>query len=216
MLARVYLSTLGRFSSADVGADMAADLPLSWNRYTYVRDTPINAIDSDGREGFLVNRALAIFGGAAQPATNPITHTFVVVVNVDGIHTYSWGNTADPKNEGVAGKWFKDESEDLAAAGAALIQGVAQRVGGDDLDPYIAAAFNKHANKEDDPSNHFNGWVCNNCKSEARKLVKEAKDDKAHNGDKNKTQEKSKTSSSYDAHDVVEQQFMAQRFCECP
>ena len=36
-------------------------------------------------------------------------------------------------------------------------------------------AFDKHADKKKDPSNHRNGWVRKNCKTEAQKLIDEAK-----------------------------------------
>lgn len=50
MHARYYSATLGRFLSVDPtweSADLAA--PQSWNRYSYVRNNPINNTDPDGR-----------------------------------------------------------------------------------------------------------------------------------------------------------------------
>lgn len=49
MHARYYTPVMGRFLSVDPApADKAA--PQSWNRYTYVRNNPINKVDPDGRE----------------------------------------------------------------------------------------------------------------------------------------------------------------------
>src|SRR5262245_57684439 len=101
----------------------------------------------------------------------------------EGHNTYSWGNDPDPKNQGIAGRWLKDESEDLAAAGAVLLKGWGTKAGGRDLDPYIESAFNRHANNASDPSNHFNWMFCCNCKAEADNLVDEAKRDKQRKED---------------------------------
>ena len=56
MHARYYSAGLGRFLSVDPTWE-SADLgkPQSWNRYSYVLNNPVNAIDPDGRLGFLTN-----------------------------------------------------------------------------------------------------------------------------------------------------------------
>jgi RHS repeat-associated protein len=56
MHARYYEARLGRFLSTDPAWE-SADLakPQSWNRYSYVLNNPVNAVDPDGRLGFLTN-----------------------------------------------------------------------------------------------------------------------------------------------------------------
>jgi hypothetical protein len=126
-----------------------------------------------------------------------VSHTFIVTTDAKGNveHTYSWGNTPDEKNKDVKGKWYKDESEDTAAAQDALKNGQAEKVGDESLDPFVDQAFDAHANKENDPSNHRNGLVCNNCKTDAGKLVDEAKGKKKE-ADKKKEKEDNKNKSS--------------------
>ena len=48
MHARFYGSNMGRFLSPDPGMDVDRANPQSWNRYAYVRNNPINAVDQDG------------------------------------------------------------------------------------------------------------------------------------------------------------------------
>jgi RHS repeat-associated protein len=52
MHARYYNGTLGRFLSVDPVLDEAANIPKPqrWNRYAYVLNNPVNAVDPDGRE----------------------------------------------------------------------------------------------------------------------------------------------------------------------
>ncbi len=55
--ARYMGSSLGRFMSADpdnAGADAA--IPQSWNAYAYVGNNPLNAVDPDGEEYYLLGR----------------------------------------------------------------------------------------------------------------------------------------------------------------
>jgi RHS repeat-associated protein len=48
MLARYYSSSLGRFMAVDPGDDTALEDPQSWNKYAYVRNNPLRAMDPDG------------------------------------------------------------------------------------------------------------------------------------------------------------------------
>ncbi|MBV9185818.1 MAG: hypothetical protein JO093_09345, partial [Acidobacteria bacterium] len=59
MHARYYNANLGRFLSVDPAWD-SADLgtPQSWNRYAYVKNTPIGRIDPDGRIDYWVTQLL--------------------------------------------------------------------------------------------------------------------------------------------------------------
>jgi len=49
MLARYYGSSLSRFLSTDPGDDTYLDAPQSWNKYSYVRNNPVNATDPNGQ-----------------------------------------------------------------------------------------------------------------------------------------------------------------------
>jgi uncharacterized protein RhaS with RHS repeats len=48
MLARYYSSSLGRFMAADPGDDTSLADPQSWNKYSYVRNNPVNGSDPTG------------------------------------------------------------------------------------------------------------------------------------------------------------------------
>jgi hypothetical protein len=208
MVARYYSSSLARFMAVDPGFDTDLGNPQSWNKYAYVRSNPLIAIDPDGRDTYLVNRHLMIFGAGDTTQGNFISHTFVITTDGNGnvIHTYSWGNTPDEKNKDVKGKWFKDESEDLAAGQAALDKGQVEKVGGASVDPYVEEVFNEHANNEDDPSNHANGWVTNNCKTEAKKLAEEAKK-RRNEAEANEQQTKRDTLADRAREDWYDQRF---------
>jgi RHS repeat-associated protein len=178
MHARFYGWGMGRFVSVDPLLESTADgtKPQAWNRYAYVSNNPVRAVDPDGRKTYLVSRSLEVLqtkGVRLSMRANPITHTFILTTSKGG-HTYSWGNSADGK---TIGKWFQDAKIDTEAAREAMVVGskwVMTEKGDDSLDPYIQKAFDLHANKKDDPSNHTNWMVCNNCKTEASSLIKEA------------------------------------------
>ena len=174
-------------------------MPASFNKFAYCLDNPMNSVDITGEDTFKVNRTIG--GNRAQLRIAWIdrispTHTFVVVTDKNGNieHTYSWGNDPDAKNKNVKGKWYKDESEDWAAAKEALKNDLAEKVGDTTLDPYIEKAFGQHFNKENDPSNHRNLWLTENCKTETGELVDEAK--KLQQKDKEQTDKAPKDNQS--------------------
>jgi hypothetical protein len=68
--------------------------------------------------------------------------------------------------------WNIDQPLELRTAQLALKDGDAEKVGDKELDPFVIKAFDLSNKKENE---HANGWVCNNCKSEANKLVDNAK-----------------------------------------
>jgi uncharacterized protein RhaS with RHS repeats len=179
MHARYYDAGGGRFLSVDPVLDLksATTKPQMWNRYSYVANNPVNAVDPDGRETYLVSRTLAFIpmaGAKVSLRVQVVSHTFIMTTS-GGLNTYSWGNTPDGK---TVGKWFKNANEDTAAAKEANAidsKLVKTKMGDDSLDPYIQKAFDLDANKENDPSNHANGVVWGNCKTEARDLIEEAK-----------------------------------------
>ena len=69
MLARYYSSSLGRFMEVDPSRNgvRPAD-PQSWNRYAYVRNNPLSAIDPDGQTDIYVFRPEAHSSGKAWSA----------------------------------------------------------------------------------------------------------------------------------------------------
>ena len=98
-------------------------------------------------------------------------------------------NTADGA---IVGRWFKDSKEDHTAAVEAysvkdaLRWAVASHEGDSSLDPYIEKAFQMHARRSNDRSNHMNFGIWGNCKTEALELIKGAERLKAED-DKKKT-----------------------------
>jgi uncharacterized protein RhaS with RHS repeats len=48
MMARYYSSSLGRFMAVDPGDDTSLADPQSWNKYSYVRNNPVNGSDPTG------------------------------------------------------------------------------------------------------------------------------------------------------------------------
>jgi len=53
--ARYYASTMGRWTSPDLPfADQSPQDPQSWNLYGYVRNNPLDSIDTNGRITFLI------------------------------------------------------------------------------------------------------------------------------------------------------------------
>jgi len=185
MHARYYFPYTARFLSVDPGRDYDPKVPQSWNLYAYVRGDPVNAIDPNGRDTYLVNRVLefpvttriskSFTGRSAATPKNPVTHTFIAIVDDRGmVTTFSWGNHPDPHNAHVEGRWLSNEEEDVTAAQQAIALGLAKKIGGADLDPYVEAAFAMVSNQADHPSNHRNLWITRNCKTEANKLLEQA------------------------------------------
>ena len=147
------------------------------NLYEYVGNNPINFLDLYGLKTYFQNRWI----NGQTPLDSPISHTFVFTTNPDGslANTYSWGNSTDPTG------WNQNQPEDINAAKQA-IQNMNNGKGdgsttladdSDDLDPYVGQAFRKLENPK---NNHKNGWIKNNCKSEAKKLIDEAEDLEFH------------------------------------
>ncbi len=69
MLARYYSPYLGRFLSVDpvIGNAYA---PQSWNRYAYVRNNPMNVVDTKGRQGIAVSKSpLEVLAESIHSAT---------------------------------------------------------------------------------------------------------------------------------------------------
>ncbi|MBP7989021.1 RHS repeat-associated core domain-containing protein [Candidatus Neomicrothrix sp.] len=63
MLARYYGPSLARFMSVDPGDDTEREIPQSWNKYTYVRNNPVNHNDPTGK-WVGVDDAIFAAGGA--------------------------------------------------------------------------------------------------------------------------------------------------------
>ena len=138
------------------------------NLYGFVDNTPINIVDLLGLDTCTCDRKLG--GGPAKDRVffPKFSHTFTFTTNPDGSikHTYSWGNTANTKG------WNIDQPEDIAAAKEALAKKYQQNEGDSNLDPFVDQAFNNLNRKENE---HQNLILGNNCKTETKKLLDNAK-----------------------------------------
>jgi hypothetical protein len=66
-LARCFSSAQGRFASpGSLLASVRLTNPQTWNRYTYVRNDPVNMVDPDGREYFSAVSELQYLTGIAE------------------------------------------------------------------------------------------------------------------------------------------------------
>ncbi|MDI6810047.1 MAG: hypothetical protein QME66_13965, partial [Candidatus Eisenbacteria bacterium] len=140
------------------------------NLYAYANGNPLAGIDPTGLDAYLVNREIG--GSEVRSKYNPLTHTFVAVQHPDGsVSTYGWGTTYNDQKQGLWGTEVQNEWDRLTAA-EAIRQGKARRVGGSDLDPYVPGAY-KDISK--DPTSFHRWLLWNNCKNEARDLIRRAK-----------------------------------------
>ena len=83
MVARYYSSSLGRFMAVDPGDDTQLESPQSWNKYAYVRNNPLRAVDPTGQGlaeaiqasvdfvGGVIRGAGASVSAGAAPGTAP-------------------------------------------------------------------------------------------------------------------------------------------------
>jgi hypothetical protein len=121
MHARQYAPLLGRFMSIDpiLGA---ASRPQSWNRYSYVRNSPIRLVDPDGREPIdpAIARYLGHYFGQnvshVQVFGGPLSRALVTVLSFGRAGAMTFGQRAFFRN----GYWqhYKAKSkEGIALAG---------------------------------------------------------------------------------------------------
>ncbi len=156
-----YDPTIGRWLSRDpIGEDGGTNL------YRYVENDPINAVDLLGLDTYRQRRQI---GGTGIAGVGQVgTHSFIFTTQPNGSlgNTYSWGNSANPRG------WNVNQSEDRAAANAALAsnsQFYLNRIGDSSLDPFVDMAYYVLLN---DPAHtHPNYWIGPNCKSEANDLT---------------------------------------------
>jgi RHS repeat-associated protein len=69
MHARFYAPFMGRFLSVDPYLDLrkATGYPQNWNRYSYVRNNPINLVDPDGRDDVNIGPDFEVAGAPGSP-----------------------------------------------------------------------------------------------------------------------------------------------------
>nr|WP_153101559.1 RHS repeat-associated core domain-containing protein [Paraburkholderia hayleyella] len=154
---RYYDPEVGRFVSKDpIG--YAGGLSL----YKYAPNS-INWVDPLGLDTYIINRDLAAFGDSARSRWNIVTHTFTATTKSDGsiAHTYSWGNDANLMG------WNQDQLLDIKTAREAINQGLAEKVGGPEMDLAIFQAYRDLDRKENE---HANWILFRNCKTETGKL----------------------------------------------
>ena len=121
MQARFQDPVSGRFLSIDPVTFLQNGNPGYFNRYAYTMNDPINLIDPDGRESWLVSRPLS------PPAGIAANHMFVLVRNdtTGQVSRFSYGPQGHPtKSPGKlvnhAGTGTKTDTDDAAFAGAFL------------------------------------------------------------------------------------------------
>ena len=155
--ARWYSPEIGRFISKDL-IGIAGGL----NLYVFCENNPVNSTDPLGLYD-LMNRELG--GSEIRSPYNPVSHSFV---SANG-KTYGWGSEKDENGDFI---WSDAVENDSIASEDAYKSGK-YRSKDPSLDPFIEQAFQ---NLKDSPgSKHKNWWVIRNCKSELRKLIREAK-----------------------------------------
>jgi RHS repeat-associated protein len=155
--ARYYDPRIGRF--------ITKDPILALNLYVYCKNNPLNLVDPFGLDTYYINRVMG--GESTQdptPTNNSYSHSFVAITDKGTVtDTFSWGN-------GGQSRWFHNDPLDMAAAQKAIDSGVGiDRYGGEDLDPFVSAEYEKRKN-ETDPYN----VATNNCKQKAGRLLKDA------------------------------------------
>jgi len=132
MQARYYDPVIGRFLSIDPVTFMDTGNPSMFNRYSYANNDPVNMIDLDGREAWLVSRPLSM------PLGLVANHMFVMVVNdnTGQVTRFSYGpqgRISDPgKLVNLTGSGSPTDNDDafygavfLMGEGAAAQMGVA-------------------------------------------------------------------------------------------
>ncbi len=168
MFARYYGLSSARFGSPDLLGGHRRN-PQSWNRYAYVRNNPITAIDPNGRDVYRISRP-PFFGPYPEPVSLDKfqRHDFFVFTKKKGNReviekTVSWNN----------GKWVDDLSKDRVAADKALRAGPAKWLGDERDEKYYREVIEEY-NEDGAPTDQrfLEGYTC---KDAAECVEKEAK-----------------------------------------
>jgi len=122
MMARYYSSGLGRFMTADPGDDTDPGNPQSWNKYSYVRNNPLNALDPDGQESFECARPIRNKVAQALGAVHMFTVSGAPALGVSSSETKisSFGKT----DSGAMGK-VTETTANSTSAGVAQTDALA-------------------------------------------------------------------------------------------
>jgi RHS repeat-associated protein len=169
---RYYDPATGRYLTPD-----PIGLAGGINLFIYTSNNPINFIDPWGLATYMINRQLG--GKRAKHSHNQISHTYIAVTDDNGkvIHTYSWGNRYEGDGNPFFsnGKWVPDDPiNDIPAAREALDRGWAIKIDDGDLDPFVQQAYDQ---LKDGPEIIQHPWVpFYNCKFEAHRLIRWAKE----------------------------------------
>jgi RHS repeat-associated protein len=111
MNGRTYDPELGRFMSADPNIDGAAN-PQGYNRFSYLQNNPLNAIDPSGYKkfwkkkwfkklAFVAIAAVAIYAGGAYILANGFTSSVMIGAGVGA----AIGGYAGYQADGISGMW---------------------------------------------------------------------------------------------------------------
>jgi len=156
------------------------------NMYIYCVQNPWGRFDPLGLDTYWGNRNLQLLG--AKATSGFLSHTFIYTTKEDGTlkHTYSWGNKEND--------WYIDRNEDIDAAkdiiihnnkvesakypnrpGRSLVK-IGAKLGGEDMDDEVDKIVKERIASPNDDSHHKNGIYKENCKTEASKVAKIAKE----------------------------------------
>lgn len=109
MHARYYNPNWGRFLSVDPTWE-SADLgkPQSWNRYSYVRNNPVNATDPDGRNLALVGRIVVSSARLCAASAPCAQRALAAGVNLTGL-----GMSLNERFEENKAKWEEEQQNEV-------------------------------------------------------------------------------------------------------
>ena len=172
---RWYNLVVGQWLSRDPVDFQANDT----NLYRYCKSEPNGTTDPVGLDTYRIARGIGNSYPSLEGKASP-SHEFNAETDANGkvTGTQSWGNNFNPQKDPYDPSfWYPDQREDIKAAQRAINTGLADKVGDSSLDPYMRQAFDMlRGEGADSPSSHKWGERGLNCKHEADRQVKLAKD----------------------------------------